>query len=149
MRQVFDRASMDIELQIPNRLMLYGPRGILGQVIFNLLINSIDAQRAAPRQRRNAIHIHCRKETQGQRHRIVIQFSDDGPGISFHRFPQLEVIFEIGATSKPEGQGTGTGLPVSRSLLDKYFRGTLEIRERRPPLFEIAVPLADEAKGKN
>lgn len=143
MKEVLDRLSMDVDIQPKGKsgLLVFGPRGVFGQAIFNLLINSVDAQRFASKQRKNVVKIHCRRETQ-RPSRIIIQFSDEGPGIDYHHFPKLTDIFEIGKSSKPEGQGTGTGLPVSRSLLDKYFRAELEIKERRPPLFQISVPAA-------
>lgn len=141
LRNVLDRNNMQVELSTSGNMNCYGPRSILSQALFNLFINSIDAQKSLERSRKNVVHIHCRGETQGERRRIIIQFWDDGPGISHHHFPILNRIFEIGATSKPEGQGTGTGLPISRSLLTRFFRADMDIKERRPARFEILVPV--------
>ena len=146
MRQALDRANMDVDIQTPGQMLLHGPRGIFGQAIFNLMINSVDAQRAAAKQRKNVIHIHCRKETQGEKSRVILQFSDEGPGISFQVFPDIKDVFAIGSTSK--AGGTGTGLPVSRSLLDKYFRAELVVTDRRPPLFQIVVPIGPHERTK-
>jgi signal transduction histidine kinase len=138
-KSVLDRNNMSMDIQTSGNTTCFGPRRVFEQVIFNLVINSIDAQKSVRHPRKNMIHVHCREEKSGDRRRIYIKFWDEGPGISYQFFPEPNEIFRLGRTSKPEGQGTGTGLPMSRSLLDKYFRGNLLLKRREDALFEITL----------
>jgi signal transduction histidine kinase len=134
---VLDRNNMDMEIVTQGSTTCFGPRKVFEQVIFNLVINSIDAQKSRRHRNKNVIHVHCREETAGSRRKLTIQFWDDGPGISFPHFPDPNDVFVLGRSSKPEGEGTGTGLPMSRSLLDRYFRGELQLKDRQKARFEI------------
>jgi len=124
-------------------LRICGQKTVLFQALFNLVINSIEAMR--PRKR-GTIHIHASLEQLGSsrephasNRRVLIQFWDDGPGIDHQRFPDANRIFEIGQTSKTEG--SGTGLPASRSLLGRYFGGTLSLEDRAKARFRITIPV--------
>ncbi|MFL9829166.1 ATP-binding protein, partial [Rhodoplanes sp. SY1] len=102
----------------------------------NLVINSIDAAKGRKSTRPMNIDAHCHINNS----RLIIRYSDDGPGIDPFHFPNEQSIFEIGRTSKP--QGTGTGLPVARHIIGTHFSGQLLLLQRRPPLFTIDVPSA-------
>lgn len=140
--------NMRVELDCSGNMACYGPKEVFSTALFNLFSNSIDAQKSQDKHRNNFIHINCRLDVQGGGRQIIILFWDDGPGISYHHFPEIGKIFDVGTTSKAEGQGTGTGLPVSRSLLTRFFGADLNIKDRKPPLFEIRLPVNVPNKTK-
>jgi signal transduction histidine kinase len=133
------RANMSINIENLHNVNLFGDVTILQQVFINLILNSFNAQRATPSRRKNTIHISS-KHSERSSGRINIVFWDEGPGISRNAFPDASLIFQIGTTTR--ANGTGTGLPVSRLLLSRYFRGDLALKERNGAVFELSLPVA-------
>jgi signal transduction histidine kinase len=131
--------NMEIKTSIPTNLCIKGHKGVFIQALFNLVINSIEAARTLRRSRPNTIHVRAHIESQGAARKLVIHFWDEGPGINRQAFPDASQIFEIGKTSKRDG--TGTGLPVSRSLLGRYFNGQLSLENPEKANFRITIPL--------
>ena len=69
---------------------------------------------------------------------VELTVTDTGPGIQ----PELrELIFDPYFTTKAEGQGTGLGLSVARSIVQNY-RGTIRVvdREGRGAAFRVLLP---------
>ena len=54
---------------------------------------------------------------------VVIEFSDSGVGVEPADLPKL---WEPFFTTKPEGKGTGLGLPICRRTVEEHH-GTIEI----------------------
>lgn len=89
---------------------------LLQQVIFNLVNNACQAMG-------NSGTIYIISEIQGAVVRLRIR--DTGPGVPQHL---RQEIFAPFFTTKEEGQGTGLGLSVSRSIVEK-FKGKLYLNE--------------------
>jgi signal transduction histidine kinase len=82
--------------------------GQLNQVILNLLMNACDAL-----GERGTIRIRTRRHGESVR----LEFSDDGPGIP----PDVRNrIFDPFFTTKPVGAGTGLGLSLSHSIIERH-----------------------------
>jgi signal transduction histidine kinase len=82
--------------------------GQLNQVILNLLMNACDAL-----GERGTIRIRTRRLGAGVR----LEFSDDGPGIP----PEVRSrIFDPFFTTKSIGAGTGLGLSLSHSIVERH-----------------------------
>jgi two-component system NtrC family sensor kinase len=82
--------------------------GQLNQVILNLLMNACDAL-----GERGTIRIRTQRRGEGVR----LEFSDDGPGIP----PEsLSRVFDPFYTTKPVGAGTGLGLSLSHSIIERH-----------------------------
>ncbi|WP_448659143.1 ATP-binding protein [Sphingomonas sp. CJ99] len=135
LRPALSRNKITVTSRGPTGRTIQGPKLIFEQVIFNLFINSIDAARGRSKTRPMKIDITW--HVQGTR--LVIRYSDDGPGIDPITFPNFKDIFQIGKTSKNDG--TGTGLPIARQLIGSHFGGGLGIETRQPALFTIELPL--------
>jgi len=133
------RNKIAIEKKLTGQLRLRGHKAVLAQVFFNLVINSIDAIRSRRTSRPSTIHIHAHEERQGNAGRAIIQLWDEGPGIHRQKFPNPHEIFEIGKTTK--ASGTGVGLPVSRSLLGRYFSGSLTLEDPTTARFRVVIPM--------
>lgn len=140
MRDALERNNCQEQIDIPNKITLYGTRSILLQALFNLMINALEAQRTRKNPRKNTIHIAAELETTGGApSRAVIKFWDEGPGINQSIFPDPNKIFELGRSSKPEG--TGRGLPIARNLLNAYFGADLVLTDPSTARFRISIPL--------
>lgn len=129
------RNKVSIRRDFPDGVTITGARSVLNHVFFNLIINSIDAARSRSSTRPMAIHVQARVEQR----RLVIHFWDEGPGINRAVFRDPSQVFEIGKTTKRTG--TGTGLPVARTLLGRYFKGNLTLEEPETARFKITIPL--------
>jgi signal transduction histidine kinase len=90
----------------------------IGQVIVNLLNNSIDAVSA---QKSPWIQISISENED----RVECRVTDSGPGIPSH---MVKTIFEPFFTTKSAGKGTGLGLSISRTIVESQ-NGTLAIDE--------------------
>lgn len=139
LRPALVRNKIEMDKSIDSACVLFGPQQILEQVLFNLVINSVDAARTRTSRRPMSIHVHGQVERQGSVPRIVVRFWDDGPGINRQLFPEPNDVFVIGLTSKEDG--TGTGLPVARSLLGRHFGGNLYLTDAAKALFTLVLPM--------
>jgi len=129
--------TVDLRLAVNRSLLL--DMEALRQVVMNLAGNAIQAMgekggilRATSRLRDGA---------------LVIEIADTGPGIA----PQhLDKIFEPFFTTKEVGEGTGLGLSVSHSLIER-MNGELTggNAERGGAVFTILVPLSDQTSSGN
>jgi signal transduction histidine kinase len=133
------RNKITIRRSFGDDLSFWGPRSIFGHVIFNLVINSIDAARMRTTSRPMSIHVHAKKESRRIGEVVTIQFWDEGPGINRQVFRDPNSIFQIGQTTKENG--TGTGLPVTRHLLNKHFEGSIQLDDPEKALFRIHIPV--------
>jgi len=115
--------------------------GELNQVFLNLIINSAQAiaEQVGDSDRRGRIGISTRVEDGS----AVIRFSDNGPGIPKE---VQERIYEPFFTTKEVGQGTGQGLALARTTIDRHG-GTLECVSAtgEGTTFTIRLPLTDPA----
>ena len=68
---------------------------------------------------------------------VVVRVTDDGPGVPAEALPR---IFEPFFTTKPKGEGTGLGLGIARTIVDKHG-GTMRC-ESAPgwTMFEVRLP---------
>jgi len=105
----------------------------LQQVFLNILENAIDAvgKDGTITIRTNYSH---------QIREVTATISDSGPGIPKE---MLDRIFDPFFTTKPGGEGTGLGLSVSYSIVEKLGgRITVESQEGRGASFTIHLPVS-------
>lgn len=99
--------------------MLHGDPGKLGQVLTNLVSNALDAY----------------KDTDRKGGDIVITVNDEGEELEIHVKDQgcgipaehLDRIFDDLFSTKPLGEGTGLGLPISRNIMTNFFGGSIRV----------------------
>jgi PAS domain S-box-containing protein len=100
------RCSTDLAVDLPR---VKGDRIQLQQVIFNLIVNGVDAMRAVERER----HLHLR--TWRATTDVLVAVSDTGTGLDPR---EAERIFDPFFTTKPEGMGMG--LAITRSIVQAH-----------------------------
>lgn len=102
---------------------------LLQQVVFNLINNACQAMKDPGR---------LRVATRVQDKKVIIEIEDTGPGISDEIKGRL---FEPFFTTKKEGHGTGLGLSMSKSIIEK-FGGTIQFQNVKPhgTCFTIVLP---------
>lgn len=132
-----ERVKPKLEFDAPPVLETYCRRGVLHQIIVNLVQNAADVLAGCD----NAlIEISCRREGE----EIVILVADNGSGIAEGDFDK---IFEPFFTTKPIGKGTGLGLYISYTMAQKQggelkaLRGTDGGAE-----FVLRIPHSDQPK---
>jgi two-component system, NtrC family, sensor kinase len=109
--------------------------GKLNQVLLNLIVNSGQAIEGEGK-----ITITAQREQEC----VHIAIQDTGKGIP----PELrDRIFRQGFTTKPEGEGTGLGLMISKQIIEEIHGGNLDF-ESEPgegTTFHIRIPI-EQAK---
>ncbi len=126
----------------------------LGQVFLNLILNAAQALDEAD-ARRNRVRVRTFDDGDA----VVIEISDNGPGIQAEVLPR---IFESFFTTKPRGMGTGLGLPISLGIVrglggeivvesrkgeGATFRVRLPAGESIAPVVSVPAPAATRARG--
>lgn len=117
--------------------MLFGNAERFNQLIINLLSNAIDAYECMKGQ--NKI---VEVTTNISEPNLIVCIKDNGCGIS----PEyLNNIFEPLFTTKPIGKGSGLGLAICKEIVEKDFKGTIEVASTvsQGTLFTIKIPLYD------
>jgi two-component system, NtrC family, sensor kinase len=111
------RCSVELRLDLARGLVVTGNRGELCQVIANLLLNAIQASAAGG----------CVEVTAEPRDREVgLKVRDHGVGMS----PEVAArIFDPFFTTKAPGEGTGLGLTISQSIVERHG-GRIEIESK-------------------
>ncbi len=90
-------------------------RDELNQVILNLLVNAADAVREQPKDTGVVPQITIKTRKDGAW--AVLEIADSGGGIPV---AVRERVFEPFFTTKPVGKGTGQGLAIARSVIEKH-----------------------------
>lgn len=123
----------EVELELPERLVVFGNAGQLHQVLVNLVQNAVDATAGHPHP---MIRIDA---TSGSGH-AWLRVRDNGPGLAERDLPH---IFEPFYTTKDPGQGTGLGLWICYEIVE-HHGGTLEAANGPDggALFTLTLPLS-------
>ncbi len=122
-----------VDLQLPPALPVVGSPGQMQQVAMNLVQNACDAT-AEQDDARLVI------AGRGEGGSALIEFHDNGPGISDENLPR---IFDPFFTTKPVGKGTGLGLAISYGIVERHG-GRLSAGNHAAggALFMLTLPLA-------
>ncbi len=140
LQEVLEISSERLKLQgvklladIPLDIEIECHPGLIGQVLINLLNNSIDALQSFPVEQRWVEIVVTADEEYA-----YLTFTDSGKGIP----PELsEKIMRPFFTSKEVGKGTGLGLSLIRSIAQSHH-GSFELEPNHPNTrFLLKLPL--------
>jgi signal transduction histidine kinase len=113
---------------VPDKAILEGNSGMIGQVFINLIQNSIHAMSGE-----GIISVEITEEAE----HWVVRLSDTGPGIPDDIRTK---IYDPFFTTKPVGQGTGLGLSTVYSIIERH-KGSIECKTGEGgACFEIRLP---------
>lgn len=130
----------DVDLDVPDDIVLYCNRIQLGQVFVNILLNAAQAIRSQERSELGLIKVIARRVDQ----QILIWFIDDGPGIPEENILKL---FEPFFTTKEIGKGTGLGLSISYDIIVNKHNGSIDVKSEfgKGATFLITLPILPTA----
>ena len=112
--------KVDVDAHLPDWLPVRGDRGMLEQVVLNLIINALDSMKDSGRL---TITGESRHQKEADTARIII--ADDGPGIAES---DMDRIFDLFYSTKGS-QGFGIGLYVARNIAEMH-NGTLRAESK-------------------
>jgi len=138
LRSEASRYSISIHAELTEGLPnIMADRVALQQVLMNLVLNAIEAMKEASTPGKLTI-----TTRQDENHQLLVSVTDTGVGL---QQGQTEQIFTAFFTSKP--QGTGMGLPISRSIIESHG-GRLWAAPNSGPgaTFQFALPLEAAAR---
>jgi len=130
-----DMKSRTIASEVPHTLpLLFGVRDQLVQVLFNLILNAIDATARGGKVTIRAVH---------DESHLLIEVEDNGSGISAEH---QERLFTPYFTTKK--QGTGLGLFVTYKLISEHGgQVKCESSTGSGTIFRIHLPIAQPLQG--
>ncbi|MBI5634706.1 MAG: response regulator [Nitrospirae bacterium] len=125
-RDAGNRSRVTILFKPPEKLLIIRNLGAaLEQVLLNVLLNAIQQIAEIRPESGGWIKVQIEPPSvSGEMLRILVE--DNGPGIHVSLW---EKIFDIGFTSRHDG--SGIGLFISRSLIEKQMRGKIYVQESR------------------
>ena len=120
--------------------------GLVNQVFMNLLSNAIDAldekcdREPVSMKERGSLTIRTREIEKDSQPWVEIDFVDAGIGIPDEIAPH---IFNAFFTTKPVGKGTGIGLSVSYTIIEKKHQGELSFSSvpKQGSTFTVRLPV--------
>lgn len=114
---------------------IYCNKGQIGQVLLNLIINSIQAIKEHNKEEKGNITI----TTQSTKKFVSVMIEDDGPGIEKKLFSK---IFNPFFTTKAVGKGTGLGLSISHDIIVDKHKGEISVKSElgKGTIFSIKLP---------
>ena len=128
--------QIEVETVLAPGCYLNADKTQIGQVLLNLIMNSIDAMRGS----RTARSLKLTVRTTGDSH-VEIAVRDCGRGIASDKHPK---IFEAFWTTKEKG--LGMGLPLCRAIIESYGgRIWCEDNEVHGVTFRFRLPLVEQA----
>ncbi|HET7786629.1 MAG TPA: HAMP domain-containing sensor histidine kinase [Myxococcales bacterium] len=141
-RKLGDRFSLESG---PAPALALGAEPLLVHAVTNLLVNALDAVEERGGAARLQVRVLCAKSG------VQVRVSDEGVGIPADVLP---LLFRRRFTTKPAGKGTGLGLHLARTAMERAG-GELRLVEAGDPEraawarteFGISLPRAGAAEG--
>jgi PAS domain S-box-containing protein len=116
----------------------------LQQVVLNLVMNGEQALMEQPRRGQIVVRTRCLKREAGNR--ILLEISDDGPGIPSEIASR---IFDPFFTTKAPGVGTGLGLSIVYGIVRQHDGDvTFESTPGRGAKFSVELPVIAVPEGQ-
>jgi signal transduction histidine kinase len=129
-----EKNNIQITMEIPAQLGIYGNKRGLLEVLNNLLVNACEAMPEGG-------HITLKAYPSGRQ--AVIEVVDSGPGIPA---TIRQRIFDPGFTTKAE-TGSGIGLSTVKKIVEQLHHGSIEVvsEEGEGTAFRIRLPLSSSS----
>jgi len=112
-----------VVIQCAENLIIRNRPGALGQIVTNLVMNALQ-HGFEGREQPGLLEIHVSRPREG---RVVIDFRDNGNGISADNLPR---VFDPFFTTRRGTGGTGLGLHIVYNLVSQVLGGTIAVSSR-------------------
>lgn len=134
LRPELKKTKIEVKVNCDDNIILDSYPGAISQIITNLIMNSLI--HAYDENEIGIIVINISKDTQ----RFIIEYSDDGKGISQEN---LKRVFEPFFTTRRNKGGTGLGLNIVYNIVTSNLKGTIECEseEGKGTAFIINMPV--------
>jgi signal transduction histidine kinase len=114
--------------------VLFGASGELSQVVLNILGNARDVLRD-----KGTLEAYVSITLYTNDKEMIIEIADNGGGIPPEVLPK---IFDPYFSTKNKAQGTGIGLYMSKTIIEKHYKGKLEAKNSEEgAIFTIRIPM--------
>jgi PAS domain S-box-containing protein len=119
---------------------IHADRQQLRQVFLNLMTNASDAMPEGGR-------LTVRADLDVALGSVLVEFADSGEGIAESN---LKKIWQPFYTTKPEGKGTGLGLPICSRIIEEHG-GAISLQSKlgKGTTVRVALPLANSSASPN
>lgn len=124
--------EIQLEIECPNDIVLYGYKNSFSQVILNLIKNSEDVlkeRNITPAKIKISVSQDNKNNVLPKNNKqggcVQILFMDNGGGV---RLEDIQKIFEPYFTTKHKSVGTGIGLYMSKQIIEKQMQGSIEVK---------------------
>jgi signal transduction histidine kinase len=136
-REIFASGNLRIDFDPENVYTSHGYPNALAQVILNIINNAKDAYHETAPKKEKVITIRLYRDDDA----IVLEIADRAGGIPEDVLPR---IFDPYFSTKPEKNGTGIGLYMSKMLVEKQMNGRITAENYDGGArFIIRLPLYD------
>ncbi|MCE1225341.1 MAG: PAS domain-containing sensor histidine kinase [Geobacteraceae bacterium] len=126
------------QLDVRHEIIVNGYQAEYIQVVLNILNNAIDVLNHANRQERRVV-----VTVDGNEGQAVLSIADTGGGIAPEILPH---IFEPYFSTKGPAEGTGIGLYMAKTIIEKHMSGSLSVRNLADGAeFIISLPTSADA----
>ena len=135
LRPALKRSAITLSVDLPDGITMDSYPGPYGQVLTNLVLNSL--MHGFPDKRAGSMRISARRLDSEQ---VEVQFEDDGIGMSED---VQRRAFEPFFTTRRSRGGTGLGLHIVYNLVTRRLGGRLRLQSElgRGTIFRIRLPL--------
>jgi hypothetical protein len=117
--------------------VIVADKDALRQVLINCLFNAVDATDALVDAEREIVIVTSPEQSSTSAPLTVISIQDNGTGIAEE---QLQYLFDPFFTTKEVGRGTGLGLFVCHTIMER-LNGTITLHNRIPTGVEVRIAL--------
>lgn len=146
-RTSLDSDTIETIKDLDSKINAFGDPNQLTQAVINILNNARDAFHEAENLRKKMIFIVTAKEDQDRN--LVIIIKDNAGGIPNNI---IDRVFEPYFTTKENAGGTGLGLYITHTIIEKNLKGTITVenevfeyegQEHKGAKFVITLPLEE------
>jgi PAS domain S-box-containing protein len=126
--------EIQMSLDNPDDMVIYGFQNEFEHILLNLINNAKDAFEDVSESSVKSIQIIAQEQDEIN----TIQVIDNAGGIPNNI---LNKIFNPYFTTKEEGKGTGIGLYMTKTIIDKHFKGSIEVSNNdNGAVFTLNIP---------
>jgi len=133
-KKIFNNNQIEIEFINKSLIKIYTFENELLQVIINIINNAKDAFLLNPSNKFKKIII----TTYDKDTTTFIKINDTAGGISDEI---IDKIFEPYFTTKESSNGTGLGLHIAKTIIEKHIQGSIKVENNKlGAIFTLAIP---------